>query len=162
MINSNLRRSLFAAVAALTLVAPAFAGTQDTLVLRGSVAPILQVSLTPQGIASSMDLTKSVDNMGVATVLEIANDVNGYTVTFSSQNNGSLVGTQPNNTGTVPYSLNYNQLGVFSLGGGPKTFTNSTLTPAAGLSKPISISYPLVWVAADTYVDTVTVTIAAL
>ena len=58
------------ALAALVLATavPSFAATEDTMILRGKVAQILEVDLQPTAIASNLDLTQSADSLDVGKV----------------------------------------------------------------------------------------------
>ena len=152
------------ALAALVLATavPSFAATEDTMILRGKVAQILEVDLEPTALASNLDLTQSADSLDVAKVFERSNDPDGYVITFRSENEGVLKGSQPSNEDVMPYSLNYAGEGNFSLSSGPKEFSHAGRTGVEGVVRSLSVSYPEKWLAADTYEDTVTVTIAAL
>jgi len=157
-------RFLFAA-ALVALAVPghaAPAATQDSMILRGSVAPILEIDLLPEPIATKLDLTKAASDIKVAGVFERANDPDGYVVTFASANAGVLKGNQPNNADVMPYTLQYAGNGSFSLADGPVNFKHSGRTGAEGVTQRLGLSYPEKWIAADTYEDTVTATIAAL
>ncbi len=164
MRNTTVARFAFAAV--LTVLAvPAFAApssTQDSMVLRGSVAPILEIDLRPEPIATQLDLTAEANDVKVAGVYERANDPDGYVVTFASANNGNLKASQASNQDAMPYTLSYEDRGQFSLGNGPVRFEHHGRTGVEGVVQRLGISYPEKWLAADTYEDTITATIAAL
>jgi hypothetical protein len=154
-------RFLFAA-ALVSLTVPVHAGTQDSMILRGSVAPILEIDLQPEPIATKLDLTQEAKDIKVAGVFERANDPDGYVVTFSSANAGVLKASQANNTDAMPYTLQYAGQSAFSLSDGPVSFNHKSRTGAEGVTQRLGLSYPEKWIAADTYEDTVTATIAAL
>lgn len=156
------------AAAILAIVAaPSFAvigtgTTQDSMVLRGSVAAILEVDLEPAPVASALDLTQAVDNLGIGAVTMRSNIVTGYAITFSSANAGKLLALDPSNTDSLPYAFGYDNAGSFSLAE-PVSFSYpGERTPAEGITRPIAITYPQVWLGAGVYEDTVTVEIAAL
>lgn len=158
----------FAAAAIVALVAaPAFAvvgtgTTQDSMILRGAVAPILEVDLEPAPVASALDLTRAAEELAIGTVTMRSNIVTGYAITFTSANLGSLVADDPQNSDVLPYVLGYGDQGSFSLSK-PATFEYlGERTPAEGVVRSLSVSYPQVWLGAGTYQDTVTVEIAAL
>jgi hypothetical protein len=155
-------RTAVAAALLVTFAAPSFAATQDSMILRGSVDSILEVDLQPEAIASNLDLTAEANDLLVAQVFERANDPDGYTITFSSANRGVLKGAQGNNSDVQAYNLTYDDQQNFSLSGGDFTIHHNGRTGAEGVTRSLKISYPLTWLAADSYEDTVTVTIAAL
>ena len=89
----------------------------------------------------------------------------GYTVTLETANGtttGLFRGTNPNNSDTIAYAIKYNSA-VVVLSGGAATITDSASpTTAPGVEKDLQISYSgSSSFAADTYSDTLTLTIAA-
>ena len=131
--------------------------------LSGSVAAACDVAVTPvAGVADNLPLVAAQTNLNVGSVNESCNDPNGYTLTAQSANASALkpVGGSPD---TVPYTFTYAGASLDLSGGGAVTLTD-TITPtgASGLDKAVDISYSDPgFIAADTYTDTITFTIAA-
>jgi hypothetical protein len=91
MSRRNLRRAV-AGVAAAGILAggtAALAATSGQLTLTGTVQQILAITVTPTASASGLDLTGSVTQLKVASVVAEANNPSGYSVSVSSLNQGS-------------------------------------------------------------------------
>lgn len=148
-------KSLITALA-LTMTTMSFAATTATLQLKGTIAQNLDISIVPESVATSLNLTQNASAVKVATLTEKSNSNTGYKVTVSSANNGKL----KNGTFQFSYTLGYNsqQLNLTS----PQTQTYAV--GAHNVQKDVTISYTgqaqETLVAGD-YTDTVTFTIAA-
>lgn len=143
-------------LATLTSTA-AFSATTATLLLKGTIAPLLNISVTPESVSSALDLTATQTNTKVATVQEKSNSSTGYKVTISSQNLGVL----KNNTSTFVYSLAYDGIALNLASPVTKTYSASA---AVTSNKNVNISYtgvPADQLVAGDYTDTITFTIAA-
>jgi hypothetical protein len=146
----------------LTLLASgfnAFAGTTATLVLKGNIPQILDISVSPETIASNLPLSSTQSNTKIATVKESSNSNTGYKVSISSANQGKLV--RASGTESFDYALAYD--------GQTLNLSSSVVLTRSGASavavhKNVAISYTGVesssMVAGD-YTDSVTFTIAA-
>lgn len=147
------------AIATLTL-SSAFAATTGTLLLRGTVPRLLEITVNPQAIASTLPLDTTQANTLVAVVNEKANSNTGYQVSVSSANQGKLV-HESVGTSVLNYSLRYNGNAVNLATG--QTFTYAG-AGANNNNRNVDISYT--GIAHDLliegdYSDTVTFTIAA-
>lgn len=150
-------KNLLVAFALTTMTFSATAATSGTLLLKGQIAPLLSIAVSPESVASALDLTTTQSNTKVATVQEKSNSSTGYKVTISSQNLGVLKNSQH----TFVYALAYNgqALNLAS----PVTQTNSS-SAAVTVNKNVNISYtgvPADQLVAGDYTDTITFTIAA-
>lgn len=138
-----------------------FAATDSaTLNLRGIVSSVVDISITPESDALSLDLSSTASNKKVATVVETANVIGNYTVAVTSQNQGKLKHTQDSDI-SFSYSLSYAGQGVNLTSG--TTFTRNA-TPTAPQSYDVNISYsgvPDASMVAGNYDDQVTFTISA-
>ncbi len=147
----------FITVALLTMSSLSFAATSATLQLKGTILQALDISIVPESVATSLNLTQTASNLKVAVISEKSNSNTGYKVTVSSLNNGKL----KNGSQLFPYTLGYNSQNLNL--NSPQTQTYSTIQ-AYNVSKDVTISYTGIaqdaLVAGD-YVDTVTFTIAA-
>ncbi len=148
-------KRIFTAVL-MTMTTLSFAATTATLQLKGTIAQALDISIVPETLATSLNLTQNASSLKVATINEKSNSNTGYKVTVSSLNSGKL----KNGTFLFSYTLGYNsqQLNLAS----PQTQTYAVA--AHNVTKDVTISFTGIaqdaLVAGD-YTDTVTFTIAA-
>lgn len=163
MTAKTLRKALIGAALVLLASTPLFAQVTDSgsITLQGTVPALAQITVTPIAGFDSLDLTTSQSNLGVATVNEKSNVTTGYTVTLTSANNGSFVGLDSGNGDTLAYSISYGGSTVTLTSGSATVTTASARTGAAGVDKTLAISYTGAFLNADTYQDTITLTISA-
>lgn len=150
-------KKLLVAFCVSTLSLSGVCATSGTLLLKGQIAPTLSIAVTPESVASALDLTTTQSNTKVASVQEKSNSFTGYKVTISSQNLGVL----KNNQHSFVYSLSYNNQALNLAS--PVTQTNSA-SSAVTVNKDVKISYtgvPADQLVAGDYTDTITFTIAA-
>lgn len=150
-------KKLLMALSLTTLSISGVCATSGTLLLKGQIAQAVSIAVTPESVASALDLTTTQSNTKVATVQEKSNSSTGYKVTVSSQNLGVL----KNNQHSFVYSLSYNGLALNLAS--PVTQTNSA-SSAVTVNKDVKISYtgvPADQLVAGDYTDTITFTIAA-
>ena len=169
-IKSSLTVLLSVAAASLLTISSATIGTAATVVLTGSVPANCIVSVTPEPVASTLDLTTDQTNLKVATVNEKCNDPDGYTVTVMTTygNTNGIAECRlesPTTTENLLYSVRYNTSFVTFDATGTALVTNSVVkTGGLGIDKDIDISYSgsgAFLAAAADYTDTLTVTILA-
>jgi hypothetical protein len=172
---SNLRSGLAAVVtvglilgtASVTLGADSPSGN---IIIQGTIAPVNVIVVTPVSGYNALDLSAGTkENVQVATVNEKNNDMAGYTVTLASLNAGStaqafLQGTV-GTTNIFNYSMSYGTAGseaaVTLVAGSAVVTTTSDMSSEAGAAKSLLVTYVgSSWKHADTYSDTITLTIA--
>lgn len=141
------------------LISTANAATSATLLLKGHVPQILEISIIPETLATTLPLNTTQLNTKIAEVTEKSNSSTGYKVSIASQNSGKLV----RNGGTefVTYNITYDNVTVDLVLG--DEFVQSSNTPA-NITKDVKISYtgvPHDTLIAGNYKDTVTFTIVA-
>jgi hypothetical protein len=144
----------------LSLSVSGFAATTGTLLLRGTVPRLLEISVNAETIASNLPLDTTQSNTLVAVVNEKSNSKTGYNVSISSANQGKLV-HEIESSSVVNYSLNYNGNNVDLVSG--QTFTYSG-AGANNNNRNVTISYTGIdhdLLIEGEYSDTVTFTIAA-
>ena len=157
------RSVAFAAAAALVLTAtPAKA---DTLAVQGIVAVACTISTVAAG-AGTLDLSSSQTNLTIANVTESCNDVNGFTVTIATTNgstSGVLVSQDVNgaNATNQAYSITYDGSAVTILSGSGTGATRSGFTGSQTVPLAVTYTIPGGGLPADTYSDTLTLTITA-
>ena len=95
----------------------AFAATSGDLILSGTVAPVLSLSVSPSG-NTNLDIENGETGKQVATVDEECNDPDGFTVKAYSTNGSSLV-HEDKSTLSTAYTLSYDGGPNQSLGAGP-------------------------------------------
>ena len=93
-------------LAVLSLTVQAQAATQADLILKGLVAPILDISIAHETVASNLDLSQQASNVKVATLTEKSNYAQGYKIKAKSTNAGKLVNTVDQNS-FVNYTMTY-------------------------------------------------------
>jgi hypothetical protein len=153
-----------------TLIAAAvtsLAGTQGSIVISGTVPETTDITVSSQSGYNALPLVAGATAQTVATVQEKTNIPRGYTITLKSQNAGStaqavLKPGDGSNSDSVNYSITYGGSGV-TLSGGQAVVTNvSGRTGANGVTKNLQVTFSAnPWIAADTYSDTITLTIAS-
>jgi len=174
MKNKNVKWSGIAAVITGGLIlssVSAFAVPADNIVLSGTIAPVNTVAVVGVvDVYNLLDLKTTQTGLKVADVLETSNDFIGYTVTLASLNAG--VGTQArlmaSNIGNghgVNYSITYGPgagTGVTLVAGQAEVTNSNAPTSEEGTANNLRISYTgNSFLNADTYSDTITLTIAA-
>lgn len=100
-----MKRLLTLSLATLSL--SSFAATQAELILKGQVAPVLDISINHEAVASNLDLSVAASGIKVATLTEKSNYSAGYKIKAKSTNGGKLVNVSDANS-FVNYSLTYN------------------------------------------------------
>lgn len=154
-------KSLSYVVSALLVTSSAYAALTGSLTISGAVAAATAIVVNQTTGYNSLDLSTTAVDQEVATVREINNTTNGYTVTLSSANAGLL---KNGTLGSVTYTAKYNDTSV-SLTVAPVTITTGAASNSVvNVLKPFEISFTGVAASTlmvGTYSDTLTFTIAA-
>jgi len=164
MTQSSFRRVAAAAFAAsLMLSAAAQGAATGTITLQGNIAASCNITVNSQAGFNTLDFTANQTNLTVAAVNEQCNDPRGYTVSMQTANGtagGLFKGAVAGNTDTVAYTVTYNAAAA-TFAASTATVTNvAAKTAAGGVNKNLQISYTgNTNLGADTYSDTLTVTI---
>lgn len=150
-------------IAVMSLLSPGvFAATTGSVTLSGTVAASTAIVVTGQNNFNNLDLSTSTTDLTVATVREINNTSNGYTVTMTSQNAGQL---KNGAVGQVAYTAKYNGTAA-TLSAIPQTVTTAGPSgTVVNVLKNFQITYtgqPAGSLMQGTYSDTLTFTITAL
>jgi hypothetical protein len=153
------------ALALLATTLTGLAALSGNITIGGTVANNTSITVASQAGYDTLDIANGVSGQLVAIATEKSNDKNGYTVTLTTANaptgtSAFLKGTA-GNTDTAPYTMTYNNVAVTLVAGSAVVTTASAKTPLAGVTKNLNVTIPAVWVNADTYSDTITLTIAA-
>lgn len=166
----NSLRSSIAAVTFGMVLSAASVFAADNVILSGTVAPVNTVAVVGFGTFETLDLTTTQTALKVADVLETSNDTIGYTVTLRSANaavtaQAVLKGAVVGNTQGMNYAITYGPGAgtAVTLIAGIATVTDSAVATAeAGTANNLLIAYTgNTFLQADTYTDTITLTIAA-
>jgi hypothetical protein len=174
--DRKFRRNLFGSAFALSAVL-AFAGSAAQAGNVTGNAVNIALTTTVSNACSLVTSTNSVNlgdlstaplsNSNLATITETCNDAAGYTVNLTSTNAGTggsllyMKGANSGNTDQIDYTLTYNGSTV-SFTAGTATLTNaSTSTNSAGLAKTLAITTTPGSYRADSYADTLVITLAA-
>jgi len=147
-----------------------FAADNDNIILSGTVASILSLVLTEEGSYNDLTLTANGADVDVANVVVECNDPDGYTVTMVTANGatgGLFEGADAQNSETLAYSVKYgaggSEAAVTFVAGSKEVESTSARSTVGGDTRNILISWtaPGTPLSADTYSDTLTLTIAA-
>ncbi len=162
--KGHVSRTIAAAAAAAMMYAatPAKAGS---IVLQGIVALACTISTADAG-AGTLDLSASQSNLAIANVTEDCNDSNGYTITIATANgttSGVLVSQDVNgaNATDLNYSISYDGSAVSLTGGSGTAASRTSFTLPQTVPLAVSYTIPAGGLPADTYADTLTLTITA-
>ncbi len=164
---TEIYRSVAFAAAAAALVFGATPAKADALPLQGIVAVACTISTADAG-AGTLDLSTSKTAVTIANVTEDCNDSNGYTVTVATTNGaalttGLLVSQNVNgaNATDLTYSIKYDTVAVTLTSGSGTAATRSSFTNSQTVALAITYTSPGGGLPADTYTDTLTLTISA-
>ena len=163
-----INRGALIGLAAAALVALVFAATPakaDILPVQGIHATACTISTADAG-AGTLDLSASQTDLTIANVTETCNDVDGFTVTIATANgttNGLLVSQDINGTNATDqaYSIKYDAVAVTIASGSGTAATRVGFTGAQTVALAISYTIAAGGLPADTYTDTLTLTITA-
>jgi hypothetical protein len=145
-------------------IAQAANNNSATIPLSGTVATTCTVANNATGATTTFtDMTTGASSVLIGTITEICNDKNGYKVTLTESNySASSPSFKGSSTNTlIPYSLSYNGSAV-SFPSSTATLTPAgTQTSATGVAKALNITFAASLYTADTYSDTITITMAS-
>lgn len=137
----------------------AFSATSADLLLKGVVAPILEISVAAETVAANLDLSNQASNLKVATLTEKSNYAAGYKIKAKSTNAGRLVNASDVNS-HVQYSLTYDGSVVPLTTSATQIYSTANLRGTFSKDVKISFNQPSN-LSAGTYADTVQFTIEA-
>ena len=145
-----------------------FAATTATgnIPLQGAIAKQVDITVTADANASALALETGASGVAIANIKEKCNSKSGYTVTLTSLNaptgNTLILKGGANPTEQITYTLTYNSTGV-TFASGSATLTDGTdkINDTTGKVLAISFSAVAANFTADTYSDTLTITITA-
>lgn len=167
-----MKNNIIKTVAVLLLAGGSvFAADNGNIVLEGTVAAVNEIVVTPVSGYNTLNLTAGATDQQVATVNEKNNDPDGYTVTLVSLNaaataQANLKGADTENSQVINYSMKYgvaaSEAAVTLVAGSAVVSSTSAASIEAGAEKSLLVSFSgASWKNADTYSDTLTLTIAA-
>jgi spore coat protein U-like protein len=141
------------AAAALVALTAGSAFADGSVALKGKVNLVCTIGVTD--LNQSLNLTGGESNKSVGTMVENCNSGNGYTVSLSSANNGSLKSATGN--ATIAYTASYDGNNV---SGSQTQIVRQGANFSKNTSLTVSIPANAQAIAGD-YSDTLTITIAA-
>lgn len=133
------------------------------LTIRGFMPEAVAIQIQDEGII--LDLETAQTDVLVGTILERSNSTTGYEVTISSANDGFLAHTSL--ADTLAYTISYGGAAHVTVTAGGILVTDElATTDPSGDAKTIRVSHDggdngTDWIAAGTYEDTLTISIAA-
>ncbi len=157
-INKNLVLAVPTVLAFVSFNTFADAGATQDIVLSTDVASVCTIEAN--SLTYSPDLTTGEDGTTIATITEICNDADGYTVTFTSANSGKLQNDD------VPgeekdYEITYGSIDEKKLNRARTESYNSGTASNAVLLK-LDLAADSGVIAAGTWSDTITATVAVI
>ena len=142
---------------------PAAAAPTGQVTITGSVPLVCSLEVQEEpGAASIPDISVGHTNRHVATVTEICNSPDGYTVTVRGVNSGDHTGmfVDSVSSDSHPFTVAYDGVSA-----GPGGIVTNSASTAFNLLKKVDITYPanttLTGTVSDTYEETLIFTIAA-
>jgi archaellin len=135
------------------------AATSGNLVLTGTLAKKVEITVTPTSAASVLDLETTQTNLLVGTLTGKSNANGGYKITVASANGGKLKNTLVTSTDFLNYTLKIDFDSVSLTSPSSLDFTGKGM-----FTKDVNISYTGIdGFSKDegTYSDTLTFTISA-
>jgi len=136
--------------------------TTGTLTINGNMPVITQIRIVDNGV--TLDLQNAGVDVLLAEIQERSNSTTSYTVSVTSANSGTLVGST--HAEALTYSLDIGGATIdLSSGAAQEVSNNAGRTTAVGIPKEIRISYGSggtdgQFLAEDSYSDTLTFEIA--
>ena len=153
------------AVALVGSTLASMAALSGNITISGTVANNTSITVASHAGYNTLDIAGGVTDQQVATATETCNDKLGYKVTLTTLNAGSgtaaFLKGPAGNTDTAPYTMTYNGVAVTLVAGSAVVTSVTAKTPSTGVTKNLNVTIPAIWVNADTYTDTITLTIAA-
>lgn len=141
-----------------TLNVFAVAGETQTIVLSTDVASVCTIESSVSSFEPN--LVDGEDETTIATITEICNDADGYTVTFSSANSGNLQNSDVA-AEQKEYKISYNDIDEKKLNN-DKTTTYSESTASNAVALKMHLDENSGVLAAGTWSDTITATVAVV
>ena len=142
------------------------AASSGTITPGGTISESADITVATEPGVSSLSLAASGVDVLIATVNEKSNKKTGYAVTLASANGvADSVGTARfKGTGgtpeTIDYTVKYNNATLTFAAGVATATASGTKTGGQGVDKTLQISWTGTFLAADTYSDTLTLTIS--
>jgi len=155
----------------IALFASATAGLAQSssanIIISGSVAAQAAITATAAPALTDTELNSGVVDKQMSVVNEKSNRHVGYWVALKSANAAAasssqarMNGISAGNTDVINYSIKYNGVAVTLGITGQATVTlDAAKTPQAGIDKNLTITIGAGFPAADTYSDTITLTL---
>ncbi len=164
--KENIKKTIMKAFFLGTLISSfgAQAATTGQLLLQGVVPAILAISVSPQPIATALDLTSTQTDLLIGSVSEQSNSNTGYKITVSSLNDGSLLRSGGSETFNYTFKYDGQSINLVGSSNTPVTAKTEGTGGSYNTSSDVTVSYTGVAAAsmvAGTYQDTLTLEISA-
>lgn len=140
----------------------AFTAESGNLLIRGPIERRISLVVTPEAIASALDLTTTQSDLKVATLNERSNSKTGYIVSVTSANLGKLKMIDGAEVFSYTMKLDGAPIGLTTSTG--SIFTRAVTATPVNVNRNVTISYTgkaIENMTEGTYSDTVTFNIAA-
>jgi len=163
-----MKKQITLAIALFATVTAGFAQSGSaTIIISGQVNALAAITATACPALTDTELNSGVVDKQMSSVNEKSNRNVGYSVALKSANAAAasssqarLNGISAGNTDVINYSIKYNGVAVaLGISGQATVTTAAGKTPQAGIDKNLTITIGAGFPAADTYSDTITVTL---
>lgn len=166
MKTSDVKKIVAAVCVVFALSSVCFAQSSTaTLTISGKVDPVNTITIASQAGYNALDLVNGASGKVVGIATETSNSKLGYNVTLTSANAGissqAFLKGSTGNSDTVNYSITYGGSTVTLASGSAVVTTATSRTGSTGATKDIAVTFAGGWLAADTYSDTITLSIAS-
>lgn len=158
-----MKKFLIALPLIFLLILPAFSADSLSTVVEGIVPELLTISSDLLPVTTIDVFNSSFSTLGHITIF--SNRAGSWSITITSQNGSKMIGTNPGNVDTYPYTLTFGPVQNINLTT-PYIANFAGPTAQKGLVYEIGLMYENFWdlqepVAPDTYRDVITITISA-
>lgn len=108
-----MKKKLVFIISLLSPLLPLQAVTNGSLNLKGIIAVINDLSISPYSKATNLDIVSGESGTVMAEVIEQSNNPDGYSIQVSSRNAGRLINTSSTNE-QIFYQISYNNGSYFT------------------------------------------------
>jgi len=163
-----MKKQVAVAIGLFAMVTAGFAQSGSAnIIISGSVAPVAAITATAAPALTDTELNSGVVDKQMSVVNEKSNRHVGYWVALKSANAAAASSSQARmnpisfgNPDLINYSIKYNGVAVaLGISGQATVTTAAGKTPKAGIDKNLTITIGAGFPAADTYSDTITLTL---
>jgi len=164
----EMKKQIALAIAPFAMVTAGLAQSSSAnIIISGQVKALAAITATAAPALTDTELNTGVTDKQMSVVNEKSNRNVGYSVALKSANAAAASSSQARmkpisagNSDLINYSIKYNGVAVvLGINGQATVTTAAGKTPGAGVNKNLTITIGAGFPAADTYADTITLTL---